>query len=252
MSAPSASSAVAGPRAEVTFERLPAPVPSEPGPHVELLFPYAGRVVHEAKAHDFGVRFTVERWGGRVQLALDDFRPVVVEAGTRSVKLGALVPPGRTLGPGLHRLFAVAVDERGLLVRPAGPVSRGPFAVVEFRVGSREPLPGDRPFIAYSQPRGTYNGDRAADGVLIDYYLVGLTLAPDGNRLAVTVEGEGVQHREVLERWQPVAVRGLPSGDFTVKLEVLGPDGKGLAAVPAVHRTITVNRDAPVPVVGGP
>jgi hypothetical protein len=243
VTAQSSSAAKATP---VTFERLTVlPIP-DPSPHVEILFPYAGKVVPMSKADAYQVRLRVEHWSGPVQIALDTHRPVVVSDHEQPVSLRALVPADQDLTPGVHRLFAVAVDQRGIMVRASGRRSRGPFSVVAFRVGSHEPLPAERPFIAYSQPRGTYNGDDAADSMLVDFYLVGLGRYLHG-RVRVSVAGRDGTWSEVLDTWQPLAVRGLPSGDYVVELQMVGDSGQAIEGVATVGRTITVNRDAPVP-----
>ncbi len=232
--------------AQVAFERLAVPPPPDPLPHVEILFPYTGRVVPAVRVDDYEVRLRVEHWSGRVQLALDDLRPIVLDESAEPVSLASLVPADRDLAPGSHRLFAVAIDEQGRMVRPVGPNSRGPYSVVEFRVASRAPLAKERPFLAYSQPRGTYNGDEAADAVFVDFYLVDTDRFP-GSRVRVDVSGRGGSWSETLENWQPVGIRGLPSGDFDVELTLVDEGGAAIKAVSAVARTISVNRDAPVP-----
>ena len=214
-------------------------------PHVEILFPYAGKVVPSGKADDYSVRVRVENWSGRVQLALDGYRPVLVSGSTVQIPLRALVPADRDLQPGTHRLFAVAVDDGGWVVRPSGPKSRGPFAVVEFRVGTTAPLSDEQPFLAYSQPRGTYNGDAAADSVFVDFYLVGVERYPE-RRIRVKITGSSGAWTEVLEQWRPLAIHGLPSGDYNVELTFLDGAGEPIEEVTRVGRTITVNRDAPL------
>jgi len=234
------------PAVQVVFEPLPPPLAPEPAPHVEILFPYLGKSVPAAHANDYEVRLRVENWSGRVQLALDDYRPVVVENATERVPLGSLVPADRDLAPGNHRLFAVAVDEQGRMLRAARPTARAPFAVVDFRIGSRVALPDERPFIAYSQPRGTYNGDAAADAVFVDFYLVGVERFP-GSRVRVQVLGAGCSWSQTLPTWQPMRIRGLPSGDFDVEVTLLDAQGTTIPEVGAPRRTITINRDAPLP-----
>jgi hypothetical protein len=228
------------------FEPWELPAASEPAPHVEILFPYLGKTVPLARAGEYEVRLRVEHWSGRVQLALDDWRPIVIDDPSQRIPLGSLVPADRDLAPGIHRLFAVAIDEQGRMVRPVGPRSRGPFAVVRFRIGVRAPLPEERPFVAYSQPRGTYNGNEAADAVYLDFYLVG-TDRYAGSRVRVGVSGMGGSWADTLETWQPVYIRGLSSGDFAVELSLVDRRGEAIEEVEAVGRTITVNRDAPLP-----
>ncbi len=220
-----------------------------PGPHVEILFPYLGKVIPLARVGDYEVRLRVTQWSGRVQLALDEFRPVVIDDPTQRIPLRDLVPADRELAAGSHRLFAVAIDEQGRMLRARVQRSQAPFAVVNFRVGSRVPVVADRPFLVYSQPRGTFNGDQAAEDIFVDYYQVG-TEGLAGSRVRVSVSGSGVRASHVLTDWQPLALHGLPSGDFVVQLTLVDDHGARIGDVAAVARTITVNRDAPLPPAG--
>jgi hypothetical protein len=256
---PDAGVPVAEPEATASELRL-EPVPGRPAPDplpvVEIAFPFAAQTIPIAKAARYVVRLKLEAWslgkpGERgVELALDDFRPRRAHTQDQPIRLGDLVPEDQTLEPGEHLLRAIAVHENGETVKPAAPVSRAPFALVHFWVGpkSQARVDSNRPMLFYSQPRGTYNGDAAADSALVDYYLVNAQLGEGGYSVRVRVQGEGLRAEARLRRWQPLAIPALPSGDFDTSIELLGPDGQPVQGpYTSARRTITVNRDAPVP-----
>ena len=92
------------------------------------------------------------------------------------------------------------------------------------------------PSLFYSRPKDTYSG-KDAQKIMLDFYLVNTTLAPDGNKVRATINGTEF----MLDRWLPYMMQGLPAGQATIKLELL--DGSGnLIPGPynSVTRTITV------------
>ena len=101
-----------------------------------------------------------------------------------------------------------------------------------------EPLRFDlkAPTLFYSRPKDTYSG-KDAQKIMLDFYLVNTTLAPDGNKVRATINGTEF----MLDNWLPYMMEGLPAGQATIKLELL--DGSGnLIPGPynSVTRTITV------------
>lgn len=232
-----------------TLEPVAAAPSPEPAPHVEIAFPFAEQHIRAAKADGYHVRLKVEHWPARaVELALDDFRPRTLAELPDKPTLGSLVPVDQKLEPGEHLLVAMAIRDDGITVKPASESSLEPFGAVHFWVGPRGTSGIDmhRPMIVLSEPRGTYNGDAAADAARIDFYVLGAPLGAGKYQVAASVDGEGAHSELTLDRWQPLAVHGLPSGDFRIKLQLLGPDGKPVTGPHAsAARTITVNRDLP-------
>lgn len=232
-----------------TLEVLPAEPALDPAPHVEIKFPFAEQHIAAAKASSYHVRLKVEHWPERdVELVLDDFRPRPLAELGEPVTLGALVPADRELEPGEHILFAFAERKDGITVKPASASSLQPFGVVHFWVGPRGTSQIDmhEPMIVLSEPRGTFNGDAAADAVRVDYYVLGAPPESGDYRVAVSVDGAGVHGEIAADRPQSLAVHGLPSGDFRVTAQLLAADGKPTTGGRArAARVITVNRDLP-------
>jgi hypothetical protein len=123
---------------------------------------------------------------------------------------------------------------------------------VRFWVGARDQADAgegrEEAQLVYNLPRGTYNGEAASTDVLLDFYVLGAALGERGPRVRVAVSGErGARAETTLVEWRPLVIRELPSGDYAVRLELLGPDGKPVVGRrTSAQRVITVNRDAPV------
>jgi hypothetical protein len=248
--------APASPRAlnEIRFEPAPRAVTKQPSPHVEIQFPFAEQSIRIDKARKYKLRLKVENWplaeGGRgVDLVLDDFGPKRIKSLDPPIELGQLVPEDAELRAGEHTLVAMAVRENGELVRPAEPTSLAPFALVHFWIGERgsSRISPSAPRLVYVRPRGTVNGEAAAERILLDFLPIGVELGRGKSSVVVRVRGADAEGTTVLDTWQPVYLLGVPSGDYRVELELVGPDGRPLEERFArAGRTITVNRDAPV------
>ena len=72
----------------------------------------------------------------------------------------------------------------------------------------------------YSRPKGVYKG-ADTERVLLDYYLVNTSLAPNGNKVKVTIQGTEF----LIDEWAPYYIEGLPKGEISIKLELI--DSKG-------------------------
>lgn len=243
----------AAPRAQVPIQIERVKEPEEkPLPHVEIKFPFAEQHIPLKKAARYRVRLQVQHWPmsgkkGGVQLALDQFRPRRLGTLERPVRLGELVPADQTLQAGEHVLVAIAVRKDGSSVKP-GSSSLEPFAAVHFWVGPRGKAQIDMkaPRLVYGEPRGTYNGAKAADDVLLDFYLLNAAIGTSKGSVALGLSGPGVDRKLVIRDWHARRIRGLPSGDYRVQLVLRGADDKPIAGPRArAERAITVNRDAP-------
>jgi hypothetical protein len=168
---------------------------------------------------------------GEVLVGLDDHAFRRVPAG--KVRLSELLLEDEELAPGPHRVVVMR-DAEG--TRSA--VWSWFLVTDEAAATAALPPPG----VVLSSPQGTYNGDAAADAVIIEAF------ALESRRpLLVRVHGVGwaVERRTSGE---PLRVQGLPSGDIRVEATELG---EGASSVPAagpwatMSRVITVNRDAP-------
>jgi hypothetical protein len=92
------------------------------------------------------------------------------------------------------------------------------------------------PHLFYSRPKDTYAG-ADAKRIMLDFYLVNTTLAPDGNKVRATINGTEF----MLDKWLPYMMEGLPAGQATIKLELVDSRGKLIPGpYNSVTRTITV------------
>lgn len=96
------------------------------------------------------------------------------------------------------------------------------------------------PNLIYSRPQGEYRGTEA-DSVLVDFYLSGVRLSQDGYRVRLRLNGT----REFLiHEWIPHLLLGLPSGEHSLRLELVDADGVRVRTpFTPVERTITVWRN---------
>ncbi|RZK34798.1 MAG: hypothetical protein EOO57_10390 [Hymenobacter sp.] len=92
------------------------------------------------------------------------------------------------------------------------------------------------PSLFYSRPKDTYAGADAKK-IMLDFYLVNTTLAPDGNKVRATINGTEF----MLDQWLPYQMEGLPAGQATIKLELVDSSGTMIPGpYNSVTRTITV------------
>lgn len=87
------------------------------------------------------------------------------------------------------------------------------------------------PHLFYSRPKDTYSG-KDAQKVMLDFYLVNTTLAPDGNKVRATINGTEF----MLDRWAPYMMEGLPMGENTLKLELVDANG---TLIPGPFNSVT-------------
>ena len=72
----------------------------------------------------------------------------------------------------------------------------------------------------YSRPKGVYKG-ADTKRVLLDFYLVNTSLAPDGNKVKATIQDSEF----LIDEWAPYYIEGLPKGEISITLELI--DSKG-------------------------
>lgn len=116
------------------------------------------------------------------------------------------------------------------------------YYLEQFQVGASS---GEKPDLSaahmfYSRPKGVYKGDEIKN-VLLDFFLVNVTLSPDGYKVRATINGETF----MITEWMPYLINGLTPGETTIKLELLDASGN---IVPSpynpVERTITLEAEA--------
>ncbi len=110
----------------------------------------------------------------------------------------------------------------------------GAFAQVTFNVftATKDDQPNpDLPLLTYSRPQGSYG----AEPIMLDYYLTNAPLhlvADDDNtvrdwRVKATIDGTSF----ILDKWQPIYLKGLPTGQNWAQLEFVDAKGEAIANV---------------------
>ncbi len=121
----------------------------------------------------------------------------------------------------------------------------GAMAVVQFWVGKKADAAQDlkKPMLVYSRPKGDYKGDMA-NHVLVDFQLLNDKLAQGGDHVHITVTGPGADGltADATQFGPPYFLDNLQDGSYTVKLDLLGADGKPVpGSWNSVSRTINVS-----------
>lgn len=246
------------PPARLPIEFVPVERAATPGaiPQLEVQAPLTGARIPLADAAKYEIRLKASSWsdGFSVVMLLDDYPPRVFKDPRKPIALAELWPTHRELEPGLHRLFVALQLPDGTTLERGTAEAPVPFVYRPFWVGA-EPgaspaseVPGaTEPEVILLTPRGTFNGNTAADQVLLDYRVLGLPsgAAPPKVRAEVIVDRQAYVAELGVSDVRRIV--GLPSGDHTVRVTLLGVDGQPSSARHAsASRVITVNRDAPV------
>jgi hypothetical protein len=123
--------------------------------------------------------------------------------------------------PKANVLYHFSVDEKGKLTKMDIPKT---------------------PMIFYSRPKGDYLGADTKN-LLLDFYLYNTTLAADGNKVKVDVNGTNFD----IDKWQPYFIENAPMGDVTVKVQLVDKDGKNIEGVnTSVSRTAKLAQQEPM------
>lgn len=117
--------------------------------------------------------------------------------------------------------------------------TKNAFQLIQFTVGEtkEKDIDMEQPLMFYSRPKGEYKG---ADTkyLLLDFYLVNVTLSEYGYHVRATVNG----NEFMINDWKPFLLEGLPMGENTIKLELLDKDGNLVdASFNPVERTVTLS-----------
>jgi hypothetical protein len=211
-------------------EGTPSPDPTQP-PTVTILAPAKEKLIPADKAADSEVKLDIKNWktaqgDQHVHLILDNHPYKPIFDPKAPVKLSDLTG-GEALAEGQHILVAFPSRANHESVKTKGAV-----AVNEFWVGKKGARVQDltKALLIYSRPKGEYKGDMA-NRVLVDFQLYGGTLSPDKNKVHIGVTGPGIdgeKSADVTKFGTPYYLENLQDGSYSVKLDLIGPDGKPL------------------------
>ncbi len=112
------------------------------------------------------------------------------------------------------------------------------FEITVVNVGDEaaEEVDLEAPHMFYSRPKGTYSGDDI-QRLMLDFYLLNVTLSEDGNKVRATVNGTEF----VFSEWRPYVIEGLEPGEVTISLELVDAQGNVIPGpFNTVERTVTL------------
>lgn len=189
---------------------------------MELASPTAGE---QSKGIDFS------KEGQHVHIIIDN-EPYQAMYATDSFSVGALSEGAHTLRAFPSRSWHESVK------------APDAFVAHTFYVKSKTGetlLQSGQPLLTYSRPKGEYKGANA-ERILLDFYVANAELGADKYKVVATIDGT---HADTLTEWIPYFIEGLADGDHTVRLALIGPDGKTVpGAYNTTERTINVARSA--------
>lgn len=240
-----------------TVEDVTASADPKPLPAIKISGIANEASLDPAKAKDTALKLDIKNWelgkdGQHAHLILDGGPYKKITDAKAPVKLGDLLAPGADLAEGQHYLIAFA--SRGTHESVKG---KGSSAFLTFWVGKKGKTPvydGKKPLLVYSRPKGDNFGGMGK-ALMIDFYLHQTTLEK-GEKVRFTVSSDKLDAPVTGEftKWAPKLVKGLPAGDYEVKLELLDKDGKvSDLAWNTTTRKVVVDADKPMdPAMGMP
>lgn len=80
--------------------------------------------------------------------------------------------------------------------------------------------------IVYNAPIGLYKAEES-NKILLDFVLIGTTLSEFGNTVKITLDEHTIFN---VNKWQAYYLEGLSKGEHHIKLELLDPTGRQIAA----------------------
>jgi hypothetical protein len=227
---------------------------------VHLVSPTPGQRIAADKVSSFPIKLDVKNWqtatgSSHIHLILDN-RPYKPVYDPSQPVLMSDILKSDTLSEGQHVIVAFPSRANHESVK-----TKGALVVTEFYVGKGTDKPVDlkKPMLVYSRPKGDYKGDMA-NHVLVDFQLVNETLADGKDHVHVTVTGPGITEPLAADAFKfgpPYYLDNLQNGAYSVKLDLLGGDGKPVAGPwNSTTRQINIDHtppaDAPAPAAPAP
>ena len=223
----------------VLGEASPPPISS---PNVRIASPAAGAHVDPGSAVELHVTgWPTTEGAAHVHLILDGqpYKPIYDTSAPTPLRA---LNGDTDLAHGPHVLVAFASRANHESVKTAGALAVAPFVVGPTGAAAAPPS-----FAVYSRPKGTYAGP-AANHILVDFQLVGTTLAEGRAAVALEVRSDSLPApltARVTSFGRPYYLENLRSGVYAIELTLLDADGR---PVPGewnkTTRTIVVDRSA--------
>lgn len=199
------------------------------GDTITVLASLEGMELGSPTANEQSKGIAYSREGQHIHLIVDN-EPYAALYSTDSFKIGGLAEGAHTIRAFPSRSWHESIKTPGV------------FVAQTFFVGSKtdeRPIAIDAPLLTYSRPKGEYAGEDATR-ILLDFYISNAELGPDKHKVVATIDGTVT---DTLTEWVPYFIEGLTTGEHTVKLQLIGPDGQPVAgAWNVVERRISVQR----------
>lgn len=99
------------------------------------------------------------------------------------------------------------------------------FLIHEYAIGNaKDDFNENKPHLFYSRPKGTYVNKDTSE-ILIDYYLINCVLSEKGYKVKVNIDDK---HLVTVDKWTPLIVKGLNSGEHTIELTLMDKKGRAV------------------------
>lgn len=209
-----------------------------PPPTITLTTPGADAVVepggftvgYEIEGYEVG---EAEDLRQHVHVILDDQPYEADYSDTGSITFGS-----DKLTPGAHLLTVFLSRDIHLSLKNPEASSHVVFHVGE--ASAETSIDPAAPTLVYSRPKGEYSrSDGSARNIMLDFYLLNVSLGPDAYRVRATIDGGTPM---TIEDWGPrIVLTDAAPGEHTVRLELLDADGNPVAGpLNDTTRTITI------------
>lgn len=179
-------------------------------------------------AKDVLLKVSVKNWklapapGKHLHLIIDNEPYIAIRDVSKPLNVSALAREalGKELTPGTHivRMFPSRPTHES--------VKRGsPFVIQVIHIdapSSTFMFNPNAPLLTYSRPKGCAP---VGEPLLLDFYVSNTTLGPSASKVRLTVDNVKVAD---LTHWSPHLIRNLTEGEHTIRLELIGSDGRPL------------------------
>ena len=111
---------------------------------------------------------------------------------------------------------------------------KGPkaYKITQFNVGknagtTKDDIDLKAPMVFFSRPKGEYIGEDAKK-ILFDFYVVNAKISDNEYKISYTLNTTSISTMGIINKWEPYFIENLPMGKSSIKLQLIGKDGKPL------------------------